>query len=63
MCLLNSITPPLHRQNPSTMEQEQEGATRDRPLFTRHPGNPILSREDWPYPINSVFNAGAVTTA
>jgi predicted GH43/DUF377 family glycosyl hydrolase len=29
-------------------------------LFTRHPGNPILSREHWPYPINSVFNAGAV---
>ena len=29
-------------------------------LFTRHPGNPILSRKDWPYPINSVFNAGAV---
>ena len=30
------------------------------PLFTRHPANPILSRKDWPYPINSVFNAGAV---
>jgi predicted GH43/DUF377 family glycosyl hydrolase len=29
-------------------------------LFTRHSGNPILSRENWPYPINSVFNAGAV---
>jgi predicted GH43/DUF377 family glycosyl hydrolase len=29
-------------------------------LFTRHPGNPILSRKDWPYPINSVFNAAAV---
>ncbi|MBW4028255.1 MAG: glycosidase [Acidobacteria bacterium] len=28
-------------------------------LFTRHPGNPILSRKDWPYPVNSVFNAGA----
>ena len=23
-------------------------------------GNPILSRKDWPYPVNSVFNAGAV---
>jgi predicted GH43/DUF377 family glycosyl hydrolase len=30
------------------------------PLFIRYPGNPILSRKDWPYPINSVFNAGAV---
>ena len=29
------------------------------PLFRRHDGNPILTREDWPYPINSVFNAGA----
>jgi predicted GH43/DUF377 family glycosyl hydrolase len=29
-------------------------------LFARHPGNPILSRKDWPYPVNSVFNAGAV---
>jgi predicted GH43/DUF377 family glycosyl hydrolase len=31
----------------------------DSPLFIRHATNPILSREDWPYPINSVFNAGA----
>jgi predicted GH43/DUF377 family glycosyl hydrolase len=29
------------------------------PLFTRYQGNPILTRKDWPYPINSVFNAGA----
>ena len=28
-------------------------------LFTRHEGNPILRAEDWPYPVNSVFNAGA----
>lgn len=28
-------------------------------LFLRHPGNPILSRKNWPYPVNSVFNAGA----
>jgi predicted GH43/DUF377 family glycosyl hydrolase len=28
--------------------------------FTRCSGNPILSRENWPYPINCVFNAGAV---
>ncbi len=33
------------------------------PLFNRHADNPILSREDWPYPINSVFNAGAVRLA
>jgi predicted GH43/DUF377 family glycosyl hydrolase len=29
------------------------------PLLMRHPGNPILTRKDWPYSINSVFNAGA----
>jgi predicted GH43/DUF377 family glycosyl hydrolase len=28
-------------------------------LFSRHPGNPILSVTDWPYPANSVFNAAA----
>jgi len=28
-------------------------------LFHRHPRNPILRAVDWPYPINSVFNAGA----
>jgi len=28
-------------------------------LFTRHPGNPMLSPERWPYSINAVMNAGA----
>src|SRR5437762_6867637 len=28
-------------------------------LFHRHPGNPILTGKDWPYSMNSVFNAGA----
>jgi predicted GH43/DUF377 family glycosyl hydrolase len=28
-------------------------------LFRRHPANPILTAQDWPYPANSVFNAGA----
>lgn len=28
-------------------------------LFTRHPGNPILTARDLPYPANTVFNAGA----
>jgi len=35
----------------------------EAPLFTRHSGNPILTRKDWPYPINSVLNAGAVLLA
>ncbi|MGD0733605.1 MAG: glycosidase [Terracidiphilus sp.] len=29
-------------------------------MFTRHDSNPILTRENWPYPINSVMNAGVV---
>ena len=33
------------------------------PLFTRYSGNPILTQENWPYPINSVFNAAAVKLA
>ncbi len=28
-------------------------------LFRRHPDNPILTVEDWPYKANSVFNAAA----
>jgi len=42
------------------LQQQMPGACADRPLFTRHPGNPLLSRDNWPYPINSVLNAGAV---
>jgi predicted GH43/DUF377 family glycosyl hydrolase len=30
-----------------------------RELFERHPGNPILTAEDWPYPANAVFNPAA----
>lgn len=28
-------------------------------LLHRHPGNPILTSADWPYPAHTVFNAGA----
>jgi predicted GH43/DUF377 family glycosyl hydrolase len=28
-------------------------------LFSRHPDNPILTPEDWPYTVNAVFNPGA----
>jgi predicted GH43/DUF377 family glycosyl hydrolase len=28
-------------------------------LFHRYVANPILTGKDWPYSINSVFNAGA----
>jgi predicted GH43/DUF377 family glycosyl hydrolase len=29
------------------------------PLFERHRANPLLTAADWPYTINTVFNAGA----
>jgi predicted GH43/DUF377 family glycosyl hydrolase len=29
-------------------------------LFKRYEGNPILTPENWPYPVNAVFNPGAV---
>ena len=29
-------------------------------LFRRYEGNPILTDENWPYPINSVFNPAAI---
>jgi len=29
-------------------------------LIQRHPKNPILTAQEWPYPVNSVFNPGAV---
>ena len=47
---------------PEAIDQKPEaaGGCNDLPLFTRYIDNPILSREHWPYPINSVFNAGAV---
>jgi predicted GH43/DUF377 family glycosyl hydrolase len=32
-------------------------------LFIRHKLNPILTAADWPYPVNSVFNPGAVILA
>jgi predicted GH43/DUF377 family glycosyl hydrolase len=28
-------------------------------LLVRHPNNPILTAKDWPYPVHTVFNAGA----
>ena len=45
------------------LEESRVKACADVPLFARYAANPILSRENWPYPINSVFNAGAVRLA
>jgi predicted GH43/DUF377 family glycosyl hydrolase len=39
---------------------ETNGAYTD--LFRRHDANPILTALEWPYPVHSVFNPGAVRT-
>jgi predicted GH43/DUF377 family glycosyl hydrolase len=57
---VNPIIPAVELAMSINHEQEKTEACVESPLFTRHSANPILSREDWPYPINSVFNAGAV---
>ena len=33
----------------------------ERELFHRHADNPILTAEDWPYPVNAAFNPGVAT--
>ncbi len=40
---------------------QAEVRTQDRTalLLERHISNPILTADDWPYPVNSVFNPGA----
>lgn len=39
------------------------GSPREEWPFRRHPGNPIITAEDIPYPANSVFNAAATLGA
>ena len=40
----------VHKESPTGLAAE---------LFVRHPDNPILTAEDWPYRVNAVFNPGA----
>ena len=60
MPLLNPTTLPAESPESIALEQKKLQAGVDQPLLSRYFANPILSRENWPYPINSVFNAGAV---
>ena len=57
---MNPITSMVESPESIAREQAKLRSCVDQPLFTRFSANPILSRENWPYPINSVFNAGAV---
>jgi predicted GH43/DUF377 family glycosyl hydrolase len=42
-----------------TVTRKHHNSHHFRQLFSRHPANPILTAANWPYPANSVFNAGA----
>jgi len=44
----------------NALVRPRPGARTEPPLFARYSGNPILSRDSWPYSVNSVFNSGAV---
>jgi predicted GH43/DUF377 family glycosyl hydrolase len=44
---------------PASQEVSPRKTGRHEELLVRHPGNPILTAANWPYPVNSVFNPGA----
>jgi predicted GH43/DUF377 family glycosyl hydrolase len=60
---LNPIAFPDSSPQAIALEEPKPVSFNEAPLFVRYDGNPILSRDNWPYPINSVFNAGAVRLA
>lgn len=57
---MNPLGRPVALPEDTVPSEPKPGACIDIPLFKRFSGNPILSRQNWPYPVNSVFNAGAV---
>ena len=56
---MNSYSDPSLSTDPDCSESHVDSDT-GLALFTRYNGNPLLTQSNWPYPINSVFNAGAV---
>lgn len=50
---------PRHLQQAEDLEARPQAPSQIQ-LLERHPANPLLTAEDWPYPCNSVFNPGAV---
>ena len=56
---MNSSRLPATSPEPFTLEQQRVQELSGDSLFKRYLNNPLLSRKDWPYPVNSVFNAGA----
>jgi len=53
------MIPPVDSANPISPEELHVETQTGLPLFTRYADNPILTQQNWPYPINSVFNAAA----
>lgn len=56
----------MARTQPSTQTDRLNHHHRNhhfQELFKRHPANPILTAAAWPYPANTVFNAGATRLA
>jgi predicted GH43/DUF377 family glycosyl hydrolase len=60
---LTPILLPSAQPGRNSESQDSQDGNSQPSLFTRHLGNPILSRDHWPYAVNSVFNAGAVRLA
>jgi predicted GH43/DUF377 family glycosyl hydrolase len=56
---LNNTIPSNTSVNVKDPDQPRVVTCTDPPLFVRYSGNPILTQKNWPYPINSVLNAGA----
>lgn len=54
---------PIAPSDPNIPQPQRVKTDAGLALFTRYEGNPILTRDNWPYPINSVFNAGAAKLA
>jgi predicted GH43/DUF377 family glycosyl hydrolase len=57
---LTPIVSPVELPDLVHLDQRKTGAWVDPPLCKRYSGNPIHTRENWTYPVNSVMNAGAV---
>ncbi|MGC2618768.1 MAG: glycosidase [Acidobacteriaceae bacterium] len=60
---MTPILLPSAKLEHDSAEQSSRVSDPQPSLFTRYLGNPILSRDNWPYAVNSVFNAGAVRLA
>lgn len=58
---MNQILLPSAHPACSSHDRQHPAKPAEDSLFTRYAGNPILCRDLWPYPVNSVFNAGVAS--